>query len=189
MVLGILAVIVLILVIVFWPRGGGAPAPGPTGTDDTSLSPTDGATPSPTTTAGGACDPSRVTITADTDKNEYAAGELPQLWFTLENKTSQPCSILIGDTDMVYAITSPSGSGDEQYWSTADCAKTEQPAPVAVTLKPGVPVPSDKISWPRTRSTPGDCAATEPLVGAEGASFDFSVSVAGLSATKRFYLY
>lgn len=183
-VIGIAALIVIVLVIVFMPRGGSS-TPSPTGSGSSA----GGATPTPTPTLGGACDPTRVTLTADTDKTEYAAGELPQLWFTLENKTSQPCTISIGGGDMVYTITSPSGSGDEQYWTTADCTTTETVDPVPFTLKPGVPVPNDKLTWPRTRSTPGDCAATEPLIGAEGASFDFTVTLDGLTATKRIYLY
>ncbi len=181
LVLGILVAIVVILVIVLIPRGSGQSTPAPT----TSI----GATPGPTATAGGACDPTRIALTADTDKTEYAAGELPQLWLTLENKTSQPCTMQIGGDDMIYVISSPSGSGDEAYWTTADCTKTAEATPVTVTLKPGVPVPNEPITWPRTRSTPGDCAAAEPLVGAEGASFDFTVTLDGLTATKRFYLY
>ena len=185
-VLAILLALILILVIVFWPRGG-TPAPGPTSTGGSTS--TSAPTPSPAGTAGGTCDPSRLAMTADTDKTEYAAGELPQLWFTLENKTSQACTMEIGGADMTYVITSPSGSGDEQYWSTADCMTTEAAAPVLVTLRPGVPVPSDQLSWPRTRSTPGDCAATEPQIGGEGASFDYTVTLGTLTATKRFYLY
>ncbi len=184
-VLGIAVVVIVVLVLIFIPRGG-APNPGSTGgTGEIG----GGATPTPTTTPGAACDPTRVALTADTDKTEYAAGELPQLWFTVENKTSQPCAIEIGGEDMVYALTSPSGSGDEMYWTTADCTKTETVVGTPVTLKPGIPVPNDKISWPRTRSTPGDCAATEPLVGADGASFDFTVTLGSLTATKRIYLY
>ncbi len=183
-VIGIAVVIIVVLVLIFIPRGG---TPDPAST--TGSTEAGGVVTTPTPTAGAACDPSRVELTADTDKTEYAAGELPQLWFTVENKTSQACSIEIGGEDMVYTITSPSGSGDEAYWTTADCTKTETVVGTPVTLSPGVPVPNEKISWPRTRSTPGDCAAAEPLVGADGASFDFTVTLGDLTATKRFYLY
>jgi len=186
-VLAILVAIIVILVIVFVPRGGGAePGDTPSTTGSETLDPL--ATPTPTT--GGECDPARIAITADTDKTEYAAGELPQLWFTLENKTSQPCTIEIGSADSTFALTSPSGSGDETYWTTADCAAAaEEATPVTVTLKPGVPEESQKVSWPRARSTPGDCTLTEPQVGGDGASFDFTVTLDGLTATKRIYLY
>lgn len=182
-VLGLLLLVIVVIVIIVIPRGGGA-TPSPT-----SSGATPGATPTPSATAGGACDPTRVELTADSDKTEYAAGELPQLWITLENKTSQPCTVRIGGADLAYVITSPSGSGDEQYWSTADCATTEEAQAVTVTLKPGVPVSNEILSWPRARSTPGDCVATAPQIGAEGASFDFTASFDGLTATKRFYLY
>jgi len=188
-VIAVAVAVIVVLVIVFMPRGEGAPDPAATGGEETSETADGGTTPTPGATGGTACDPSRVEITADTDKTEYAAGELPQLWFTLANRTSQPCTMEIGGTDMVYVISSPSGSGDEPYWTTADCATTGEATPVQVTLEPGVPQPSDKISWPRTRSTPGDCAATEPQVGAEGSSFDFTVTLGGLEATKRIYLY
>jgi len=185
-VLAILVLIIVVLVIVFIPRGGA----GPESTQSTGMETTGPlATPVPTATAGGVCDPSRIAITADTDKTEYAAGELPQLWFTLENKTSQPCTIEVGSTDSTFAVSSPSGSGDEIYWTTADCASAEAAQPVTVTLKPGIPEESQKVSWPRARSTPGDCTLTEPQVGADGASFDFRVTLDGLSATKRIYLY
>ncbi|HWL01407.1 MAG TPA: hypothetical protein VNQ52_03435 [Microbacteriaceae bacterium] len=184
-VIAILVAIIVVLVIIFIPRGEAAPGP----TASTADSEVTGPLATPTPTAGGECDPSRVTITADTDKTEYAAGELPQLWFTLENKTSQPCTMQIGAADSTFVLSSPSGSGDETYWTTADCAATEESAPVTVTLKPGIPEESQKVSWPRARSTPGDCTLTEPQVGGDGASFDFHVTLDGLTATKRIYLY
>lgn len=184
-VVALLVAIIIVLVIIFIPRGQAEPGATPSTASSEVTEPV--ATPTPT--AGGVCDPSRITITADTDKTEYAAGELPQLWFTLENKTSQPCTIEIGAADSTFALTSPSGDSEETYWTTADCTTTEDPAPVTVTLKPGIPEESQKVSWPRARSTPGDCTLTEPQVGGDGASFDFRVAVDGLNATKRIYLY
>lgn len=184
-VIAVLVAIIVILVLIFVPRGSTAPGRTPS----TTGSETSGPLATPTPTAGGACDPSRVTITADTDKTEYAAGELPQMWFTLENKTSQPCTMQIGASDSTFVMSSPSGSGDETYWTTADCTKSEEPAPVTVTLKPGIPEESQKVTWPRARSTPGDCTLTEPQVGGDGASFDFRVTLDGLTAMKRIYLY
>jgi len=186
-VLAILLAIIVVLVIIFVPRGGADPGrtPSTTGSESETIDPLI----TPTPTAGGECDPGRIAITADSDKTEYAAGELPQLWFTLENKTSQPCTIEIGAADSTFALTSPSGDGDETYWTTADCTTSEAAAPVTVTLKPGIPEESQKVSWPRARSTPGDCTLTEPQVGGDGASFDFTVTLDGLTATKRIYLY
>lgn len=189
-VLAILLAVVVVLVIVFVPRGDASPGRTPGTTSSDPASPADpGVQPTPTPTGGGECDPSRIAITADTDKTEYAAGELPQLWFTLENKTSQPCTTQVGASDSVFSLTSPSGDGDETYWTTADCAATEAAAPVTVTLKPGIPEESGRVTWPRARSTPGDCTLTEPQVGGDGASFDFHVALDGLTATKRIYLY
>lgn len=186
--IGVVVAVIVVIVIIALPKGGSAkPGPGSTtGGASESGSPSGSPTISPT--GGGACDPARVTLTADLDKTEYAAGELPQLWLTLENKSAQPCTMEIGGEMMTYVISSPSGDSDETYWTTVDCPNPNATT-VPITLKPGVPVPNDKISWPRTRSTPGDCAATAPQVGADGASFDFTVTLGGLTATKRFYLF
>ncbi len=189
-VIGIaVAVIIVIVLIIAAIARGGAPKPGSSsnpGGSSADVFPTGEPTISPT--AGGTCDPAKVTLTADTDKSEYAAGELPQLWLTLENKSAQPCAIGVGGDQVTFTITSPSGSGDEVYWTTKDCS---DPSPAAtVTLKNGVPVESStKTTWPRTRSTPGDCIATAPQVGSDGASFDFTITLGTLTATKRIYLY
>ena len=184
LVIGVLVAVIIVIVIIALPKGGSAKPSPSSSTGGTSAI----GTPAPTSTTGGECDPAKVTLTADTDKSEYAAGELPQLWLTLENKSAQPCTMQIGGEMMTYVITSPSGDADEVYWTTADCSNPNTTT-VPVTLKPGVPVPNDKIAWPRTRSTPGDCAVTAPQVGADGASFDFKVTLGELTATKRFYLY
>ncbi len=187
-VIGIAVAVIIVIVIIAIPKGS-SPNPGSTsnpGDIPSITSPT--GTPTISPTAGGDCDPAKVTLTADTDKSEYAAGELPQLWLTLENKSAQPCTIGVGGDQVTFTITSPSGNGDETYWTTADCS---DPSPAAsVTLKNGVPVESSaKTTWPRTRSTPGDCIATAPQVGSDGASFDFTITLGKLTATKRIYLY
>ncbi len=111
--------IIVVLIAIFWPRGaGGAPgdghsdAPGDTQTNgETALGPGDSAT-SPSDPEGTACDPSKIQITANTDKQTYAAGDPVQLTLTLTNNSSQECVIAAGTDQQVFAITSPSGSGD-----------------------------------------------------------------------------
>jgi len=189
-VIGIVVLVVIVIAIIAWPRGNAAPSGGDTGTSGSSQTPGATGTPSagPTGAAGDACDPTKVQLTADTDKTEYAAGELPQLWLTLENKSAHDCVMQIGGEDMTYVITSPSGDTDEVYWTTADCADPNT-ASSSVTLKPGVPVESSsKVTWNRVRSTPGNCEATGDAVGSDGASFDFTVKLGDLSAKKRIYL-
>ncbi len=184
LVIGIAVAVIIVIVIIALPKGGSV-KPGPSSTTGGTSA---AGAPTPTPSAGSECDPAKVTLTADTDKSEYAAGELPQLWLTLESKSAQPCTMEVGGAMMTYVISSPSGDVDETYWTTTDCSNPNTTT-VPVTLKPGVPVPNDKIAWPRTRSTPGDCAATAPQVGSDGASFDFTVTLGTLTATKRFYLY
>ncbi len=188
LVIGIIVLVIVVIVIIIAARGGGSPAPteSPGSSAPGSSAPSDEATGA----SGDACDTSKVKLTADTDKDEYGSGELPQLWLTLENDSAQPCVMQVGGAALTYIISSPSGTGDEVYWSSADCANAASTPANPVTLKPGVPVESSaKVTWPRTRSTPGDCTGTgKDQVGSDGASFDFAVHLGDLSATKRIYL-
>jgi len=188
-VLGLIVLVIVVIVIIAWPRGTGQPAAAGTTAGATSTpGSTDTPAPGETSAAGDACDPTKIELTADTDKTEYASGEFPQLWLTLENKSAHDCVMQIGGEDLTYVITSPSGDTDEVYWTSADCADPNT-ASNPVTLKPGVPVESNsKVTWNRVRSTPGNCEATGDQVGTGGASFDFTVKLGDLTATKRIYL-
>lgn len=181
--LGLIAVIVVILLIVFQPRGG-SPAPTPSGTPSSSASgaPTDGST----NAAGDLeCDLAKVTLEPITDAAGYDPGVNPLLSFTLKSSMTEPCVIEAGSDIQEFRIT----SGDELIWSSKDC-QTDAVA-ATTTLQPGVPKQSTPISWDRTRSSPDTCNTTREPVTAGGASYHLEVVIGDLTTptTKQFLLY
>lgn len=196
-------VIVAIIVAIVWPRGGdtgSGPASTPSGSatgpviGDATAGITGGATSVPGAQDGDACLPGRVSITAATDAEEYAADQPVQLWLTLQNNSAKDCVLDVSPELQWYQITSPSANGDEVYWTSTDCqVLSETPTPPQV-LKAGVPISTPPITWDRRRSVAGDCdpaaIAERPIVGGGGASFDLTVKVGNLeSPSRRIYLY
>ena len=96
--LGVLAVVLVIVLIVVRPgAAGGEPAkkqPVPAASSAPAA-----ATSIPTSSAsadGRPCKPADVRVEAVTDKDQYAAGELPQLSVALTNTGSAACTIDAG---------------------------------------------------------------------------------------------
>jgi hypothetical protein len=175
--IGLVAVIVIILLIVFRP-GGANPTP------TSSASPTaSSAANEPDEVA--ACTAEQVTLTAVTDKGGYNAGEQPMLSMTITNIGAAPCTINAGTDAQEYIIA----SGSEQYWSSRDCQTN--PAAAEVTLDPGVPKSTTPFAWDRTRSATDTCTADRPAVAAGGASYHLTVKLGDLesAASKQFLLY
>ena len=206
-VLVVAIAIIAIFVAILWPRGGdtspeatstpaadsdasgpviGDATPGATGVA------TPGATPGPGD--GDACAPGRVSITANTDAEEYGTGESVELWLTLQNNSANDCVMDVSPDVQWYQITSPTGGDPEVYWTSTDCQEaSETPAPPQV-LKAGVPISTPPITWDRKRSVAGDCEpdsiAARDTVGGGGASFDLVVRVGTLeSDPRRIFLY
>lgn len=185
--LGVVAVIVVIVLIVVRPGASdGAPAPTSTtsapakdGAASTSI-PTEG-----TTASGQPCKPADVKVTANTDADTYAAGELPKLSVSITNTGSASCKIDAGTAQQVFTIT----SGSETYWKSSDCQSDKVDA--EVLLQPGKTISSQTpIEWDRTRSDPATCQQTREQVPAGGASYHLTVSVSGVESaeTKQFIL-
>jgi len=192
----VIAIVVIGLLIWAFAPKGGTPTAAATnetpGTDSTGGATASGPGDSATGADGPECDPSRIAITANTDKTEYQAGEAVQMTLTLTNNSSADCIIAAGTDQQSFIITSPSADGDETYWTSTDCQTDAQPQ--NVTLKPGIPVPTPALAWDRHRSIAGDCdpavIEARPVVGGGGASFDLTVKLGDLTSTKhRFYLY
>jgi hypothetical protein len=195
--LAALAIVVVILLIVFAPRGkSDATSPVSTHTAVASThppkattKPTTNPTAVPTTKAtasGKACSPSAVDIEAITDSNNYAAGAQPQLSFSVTNTGTQPCVFDAGTAKQVFTIT----SGNEVYWKSTDCQT--DPVSTVIMLQPGKTLTSAPIAWDRTRSDPSTCKDTNrPAVPAAGASYHLKVQVDGITSktTKQFLLY
>ncbi|RDV43157.1 hypothetical protein DOE76_19295 [Leifsonia sp. ku-ls] len=185
--LGLVAVVVVIVLIVVRPgSAGGEPekkAPAPTASSTPAA-----ATSIPTSSAsadGKPCTPGDVKVEAVTDKDVYAAGELPQLSVALTNTGSAACTIDAGTAQQAFTIT----SGSEVYWKSTDCQTDKVDA--EVLLQPGKTISSQApITWDRTRSDPSTCQAQRPQVPAGGASYHLETSVSGVksSESKQFIL-
>ncbi len=175
--IGLLAVIVIILLIVFRP-GSGAPTPTDLKTPAASNAAVDeGEAPD--------CTAEQVQLTAVTDKDSYQAGELPQLSMTITNLGAAPCSINAGTDAQEYVVT----SGSEQYWNSRDCETN--PVEFDVVLDPGVPKSPNPLSWERTRSSVDTCEGERPAVPGGGASYHLTVKLGDLVSadSKQFQLF
>jgi hypothetical protein len=185
--LGLLAVIVVVILIIVRP-GASDGTPAPVTTSGTPKPTTGGATSIPTSSTsatGAACNPSDVRVEAVTDKDIYAAGELPQLSVAITNTGSAACKIDAGTAQQLFAIT----SGSEVYWKSTDCQTDKVDA--EVLLEPGKTISSQApITWDRTRSDPSTCQANRTQVPAAGASYHLTTTVAGIESpeTKQFIL-
>ncbi len=177
--IGLLAVIVVVLLIIFQPRGTSGPAPTPSG------SPSASSSSNASNAAMPDCDPQKVTLEPITDASGYDAGVNPKLSFTLKSSMTETCLIEVGTDIQEYRIT----SGDELIWSSTDC-QTDA-APATTTLQPGVPKQSTPITWDRTRSSVDTCNTTREAVTAGGASYHLQVIVGDITSptTKQFLLY
>jgi hypothetical protein len=182
--LGLLAVIVIILMIIFAPRGDGS-----TGSSSNPAGGSSAATPNPSGSAGAAaaitaCAEGTVTVTAVTDADSYAAGVLPQLSLTITNNGAVACTFNAGSDVQQYRIT----SGSDQIWNSVDC-QTE-PVAAVVELAAAETMSTTPIPWDRTRSDPSTCDDTRSPVAAGGATYRVAVIVDEVeSAEVPFLLY
>lgn len=182
--LGLLAVIVVVLLIVFRP-GADASNDDKKPAADTSATDTPESTDEPVQEEGEACNPANITVEAVTDKTQYAAGQQPMISMSIVNDGSVACVMDVGTDQQVYEIT----SGSESYWKSTDC-QTE-PAEQKVALEPGVKQTTTPIPWDRTRSDASTCTAERSPVTAGGASYHLTVQLGELESenTAQFLLY
>ena len=190
--LALLAIVVVVLLIVFAPRGK-SDASAPVSTHTPVASSTPKATTNPTavptskaTASGKACAMSAIDVEALTDLNSYAAGALPKLSFSITNTGAASCTFDVGTAKQVFTIT----SGNEVYWTSTDCQT--DPVSTVVLLEPGKTLTSTPITWDRTRSSPSTCKdQNRPAVPSGGASYHLKVQVSGVTSTttKQFLLY
>ncbi|NNC12024.1 hypothetical protein HII28_09040 [Planctomonas sp. JC2975] len=188
--LALLAIVVVVLLIVFAPRGkSDASATAPTNTPTSTPRHTTNPTTVPTTAAtasGKTCAASAIDVESATDSNTYTAGVQPQLSFSITNTGSKACAFDVGTAKQTFTIT----SGTEVYWKSSDCQT--DPKSTVVLLEPGKTLTSTPIAWDRTRSAPSTCGDKQrEAVPAAGASYHLKVQVNGVTSktTKQFLLY
>ncbi len=186
---GLIAVIAIIVLLIWRPGSSGAeeaastPTPTAAATQKAEEEPAE----EEASDAPVECTKDNVTVTAKTDKQTYASGELPKLTLSITNNGDVPCTIDVGTSQQVFTIT----SGDDTYWTSTDC-QTE-PTNADTTIKPGKTLTSDPaVEWDRTRSNPDTCDAEKrDAVPGDGASYHLKTSVAGIESEKsaQFVLY
>lgn len=194
------AVLILVLVIAAvaagvwlavaqpWMATTAAPAATrSTAPDDTStVAPTPASpTPSPEDTEPPgvvACEANDVEVTAVTDADTYAAGELPKLSITLTSRSDRDCTLNVGSSTQRFVVT----SGKDVWWRSTDCQT--DPSDQIATLKAGSTVSTlTPVVWDRTRSAVDTCdQENRSRAPGGGASYHVSVSIGGFdSATTR----
>lgn len=169
--LGLLAVIVIILLIIFQPKGEPVTPPKATHTTSPTTSPTDAPA-----TGKEQCAPGVIDVVAATDQNSYAPGENPKLTLTLTNRGAVACTFNAGTSQQEYLIT----SGDELYWNSKDCQAESSDTPVV--LQPNKPATAPAITWDRTRSDPATCAGDRVAAPGGGASYHLNINVGDLKS-------
>jgi hypothetical protein len=188
LLLGVVAVVVVIILIVARPGASNGEPAGDRSAAATTGTPKPAATSIPTESTsaeGRPCKPADVTVEAVTDKDVYAAGELPQLSVALTNTGTAACTIDAGTAQQLFTIT----SGSEVYWKSTDCQTGKVDA--EVLLQPGKTISSQTpITWDRARSDPSTCQGTREQVPAGGASYHLQTTVSGIKSaeTKQFIL-
>lgn len=186
--LGLVVVIVVIALVVgrlaSGDPGAGTAAPSSETADDETVDDdtvTDDAAaevpPAEELIEGADCLPESIRLEAITDKVSYAAGELPQLSFSITNTGGASCLFNAGTTQQTYEVT----SGEELYWSSKDC-ETE-PVDAEILLEPNLTQTPSPIQWDRTRSALTTCEGDRPAVPAGGATYSLNVTVGAVEAT------
>jgi hypothetical protein len=196
--LALIAVIIAIVLVIVRPGSGDAATNGSAA--DASLSagtadaagaavPEPGTVEVPAATAEDgaivACVPADIAITPQTDTTTYPAGSLPQLSFSLTNKSGAACSLDVGTATQSYTVT----SGSETYWVSTDCQTGASNTPTVISA--GATLSSTPISWDRTRSATDTCSTENRTpVPAGGASYHLGVGVGGFTSagTTQFIL-
>jgi len=180
--IGLLAVIIVVLLIVFAPKGGDAEK---TADDTTPTSPTSSAPPLDADPS--ACNPDVITLEAVTDADSYQAGIQPLISMRITNLGTTACTINAGTDAQVYTIT----SGSDAIWNSSDCLQNA--AEAVIELEPGVDNAQDvpPFPWERTRSSTTTCDGERPEVAGGGATYRLSVSLGDITSEedKAFLLY
>ena len=168
-----------------------SPTPRPTPTPTPTATPTPTETPAPdasaTVAATKPCVASAILVEALSDADTYSAGQNPQLSIRLTNQSDVDCTLNVGTTTQVFAVT----SGDDVWWRSTDC-QTE-PSDMIATLAAGQTVSSaTPVVWDRTRSSVSTCGTgNRPVAPGGGASYHVSVEIGGIPApaSKQILLY
>lgn len=185
----VVAIVVVVLIVVRPGASGDEPGAAATSTpaadpapSAAATAPAADATPDPSSTEATAEDGARCAATAIelvpvVDKQVFAPTELPQISMSVTNTGSSDCVINLGSGQQKLVVT----SGEEQWWSSADCQV--DPTDQDVTLTAGQTLSTPAIAWDRTRSSTDTCDAdSRQAVPAGGATYRLTVSVGDITS-------
>jgi pyruvate/2-oxoglutarate dehydrogenase complex dihydrolipoamide acyltransferase (E2) component len=135
-----------------------SPAPSPSATS-ASPSPSPSASPSASDDASDdGCDPARVVVSAETDRQSYGPGEDPVLSLVVRNEGPEACTVNVGTSQMEFVLT----SADERMFSSTDCQHDSQD--LERTIEPGGEERAT-FEWSRNRTVPGCTPVEDPGPG------------------------
>jgi hypothetical protein len=171
--LGLVVAIVVVVLIVVRP-GASGDEPGAAATSTPAADP---ASTEATAEDGARCAATAIELVPVVDKQVFAPTELPQISMSVTNTGSSDCVINLGSGQQKLVVT----SGEEQWWSSADCQV--DPTDQDVTLTAGQTLSTPAIAWDRTRSTIDTCDADyRQAVPAGGATYRLTVSVGDITS-------
>ncbi len=183
--LGVIAVAAAIVLVIFKPGSSGGAASSPDVDIPDDLVAAEQAKSGADNADVPVCGDGQILVIPLTDRESYAAGELPQLSLSVENVGEEPCTADLGTAGMAFEVT----SGADSVWRSADCQKNADHR--AVILKPNEPLTTEAVPWDRTRSSPESCDISRDAVTAGGASYHLHVAAAGVDGdgSVQFLLY
>lgn len=129
------------------------------------------------------CDPKNIEVQAiigdgTSPKSSFAAGENPQIWWSVTNLGAAACNFNVGAKVQFFTIT----SGKQVIWASKDCDRS-QDTNVNLTLQPGEVQQSPASAWLRVYSSSTGCGAEQNPVPAGGASYHLVVEVNGVKSS------
>lgn len=179
----LLAVIAFIVLVIVKPGSSGGAASAPEVALPEEITAAD--KPAPSTGELPNCAAGELQVIPLTDRDSYAAGELPLLSLSITSTAAEQCQADLGTAGMIFSIT----SGSDEVWRSRDCQVS--PDSRAIVLEPGQTLTTEPITWDRTRSSPESCDISRDPVGADGATYHLNVAAAGVQGdgTAPFLLY
>ncbi|MET4093705.1 hypothetical protein [Arthrobacter sp. UYCu712] len=162
------------------PAAGGTATGSPgtgTGAETPGATPTASASATPSEASG--CQQNLLTVTAETDKERYSAGEKPLLSLKVTNGNKVPCEVNIGTSQMEFLIT----SGSDRIFSSQDCQADD--TDLMKTIAPGKSETAN-FPWQRNRTVQG-CDPIEAKPGAGGAYYVFTARLASKTSPKAVF--
>lgn len=159
------ALLVVVGVIVVWPKGSPAPAPNAapsvaaspsvTASAAVTVSSSPAASASPTPTGPQPCATENLRLSM-AGYQKLAQGAKQPFTVAIKNAGTAPCVLTVNSTAFVLTVT----SGSDRIWSTADCAAWVPTK--KLTVKPQASY-QFQINWPLLRSTP-TCKTSKTVV-------------------------